>query len=599
MIQVGGPTVPTGMRLPTRFFRRSLCALLPPLLACSVAACDDSANGTETDPESWVYPQEGKEDALADGPNPTTDRGVEIFRGYNVVTDSALGIECVEPQSRRYRAGATTWSETMTVVESQDELNTALGIDAKAQVKAGPLGVDTGVSFANEYSASGTTLTLLLRARATYAVVNRDPVSLTADALGLAQDSPAAFARHCGTHFIEGIEYGAELRVLISVETESFRDREEIKSQLAVSGIQAGPATVGAEVKASVSEILEQRASRISARADALGFSTSHSLAAIEGNPFDSAAGLVENIKKDLDASIEADQCADGSGCSAETIGGYEANSNRSAAAVGVAKRTYRSATNFPRDEETLEAFRKHDNDIALALGTVEKHARAYALVSGVYQQEVGAILQADAPYDFAIYRVGEFGTSAATQQALLERANEVRDVFDPETGQAVGLIVDSISKCWDRAVQGDFSGCSATDLTAVDGLLDDYADRRLRPVYYLLGSEDTQEWQDAQCPENTRLPDRYEASRLYAAGRRNQSIPAPRYTEEYFENENFGVWVREPGYCPQDQGVWVQFLSNTLEVGCYENRFSTVDIELPVLCVPNSGPFGPQVMDL
>ena len=597
MIHVGAPTVPTSMRPPTPF--RTLSAFLLPLLACGVAGCDDSANGAEADAESWVYPQEGKEDALADGPNPTTDRGVEVFRGYNVVTDSALGVECVEPQSRRYRAGATTWSETMTVVESLDELNTALGIDAKAQVKAGPLGVDAGVSFANEYNASGTTLTLLLRARATYGVVNRDAVTLTPDALALAQSSPAAFARHCGTHFIEGIEYGAELRVLISVETESFTDKEEIRSQLAVNGIQAGPATVGAEVKASVSEILEQRASRVSARADALGFSTSHSLAAIEGNPFDSAAGLVESIKKDLDASIEADQCADGSGCSTESIGGYEENSNRSATAVGVAKRTYRSATNFPRDEATLEAFRTHDNDVAVALGTVEKHARAYALVSSVYQQEVGAILQADAPYDFALYRVGEFGTSAATQQTLLERANEVRDVFHPDTGQAVGLIVDSIATCWDRAVQGDFSGCNTTELASVDGLLDDYAERRLRPVYYLLGTDDTVEWQDAQCPENTRLPDRYEASRLYAAVRRNQTIPAPRYTEDYFENENFGVWVREPGYCPQDHGVWVQFLSNTLEVGCYENRFSTIDIELPVLCVPNAGPFGPRVLDL
>ncbi len=597
VIQVWGSPVLTGMNSSTRVFR-TVRALLPQLLACSLLACDGGGGDAEPD-ESWAYPEAGKEDALADGPNPTTDRGVEIFRGYNVVTDNALGIECVEPRARRYRAGATAWSETMTVVESLEEFHSALGIDAKAQVKAGPLGVDAGGSFNNEFTSNENTLTLLLRARASYGVVNRDPVALTEDALALAQSSPAEFARHCGTHFIEGVEYGAELRVLISVETESFRDKEEIKSQLAASGISAGPATVGAELKTSVSEILEQRASRISAKAEAFGFNTSASLAAIEGNPLDSAAGLVEKIKTDLNTSIDADQCADGGGCASESIGGYEDNSNRSAAPVGVSKRTYRTATNFPKDTASLEAFRAHDNQIAGALTNVEKHARAYATVSSIYHQEIGAILESEVPYDFAIYGTGEFGSSAANQQKLIERAAQMRDVFNLDDGEAVALISDSIATCWDRAVQGDFTGCDETELDRVDALLDDYAERRIRPVYYLLPSDETVEWQDAECPDKTRLPDRFEASRLYAAVRRNQTIPEPRYTEEYFENENFGIWVREPGFCAQDEGAWVQFKANTLAAGCYENRLATVDIELPVLCVPTAGPFGASVREL
>lgn len=557
-------------------------------------ACDVTVD--LTDIEDWTFPDWDKVDALADGPNPTTDATVEVLRGYNVVTDVSLGVECVAPEQERYRAGATKWSETLSVIETIEELHETLQVDAKAQVKAGPLDIEGSTQFSQSFKSSDTSLNLLLRANASYGVVNLDPVNLTDEALALAKRSPSDFTRQCGTHYLAGVNYGAELRVLITVETSSFEERESLKAKLAVEGIKAGPTTVGGEVKTEVSKLLTKSATSITAKAEAFGFSTDHSLAALEGNPLDSASDLVESISKDLGESVANDQCNDG-GCN-DASGGYKNNTHRSAVPVGVLKRTYRSAGNFPRDDASLDAFIAHDDTIAGALALVEEHARVYTTVSTIYADEVSAQLESAQPYDFAMYRRREFAESAASESLLRERANAMADVFDPEGGKAITAIGDSLSPCWDRAVQGDFSTCTSAQLGPAYAMIEDYAERRIRRVYYTVAAEN-EEFDDLVCAKNSRLPDRFEASRLYAAVRNNPTIPAPDFTEEFFGNENYGIWVDPKGECPQDHGMWVQFSTSTMDYGCYENKLATIDIELPVLCVPESGPFGPSVQEL
>lgn len=602
MIQVGRSSVPARMHdrsVPRRGLRA--LAVLSLTLLTATFACDAPDGGGATDPTDWEFPDWTKDDSLGDGPSRTSDATVQIFRGYNVVTDSALGENCVVPDEERYVAGAVEWTETMTLVETLDELHTALGVDAKAQVKAGPLGIDAGVQFSESFKSSDTSLTLLLRAAQSYGVMNRDRVRLTDEALALAQSSPEDFARRCGTHYIAGVQFGAELRVMITIETSSTEDKEDLKTQLGLKGLKAGPADVSVETQVEVSELIANKAVRVSAQAEATGFSTRKSLAAIEGDPLGAVGGLVEELKVELAASMEADQCNDAGHCSGRPAVGYGENPSRSAAPVAVEKRAYPAAVNFPRDDETLDAFVEHDNQAAGALAFVEQHARTYSTVTRVYDEEVNALRVSDTPYDFAFYDRNVFAKTAARESTLLDYAEQQAEIFDRTDGAAVRALTDSLNTCWDRAVRGDFSSCqSRGGLDAVNEMLDRYAEKRLRPVLYTV-AEETEEFDDLVCPPGSRLPDRFEASRLYAAVMRNPDIPEPRFTESFFENENRGIWAQDTeARCSSDEGLWVQFwTTNKLSFGCVENRFDSIDIELPVICVPTAGPFGSSVFEL
>ncbi|MBL4688461.1 MAG: hypothetical protein JKY37_27985 [Nannocystaceae bacterium] len=580
---------------------RGFLGLLSLTLLSTVPACDPGESGKADDPHAWEFPNWTKDDSLGDGPSRTSDPNVRIFRGYNVVTDDALGENCVIPDEQRYVAGSVEWAETMTLVETLEELNTALGIDAKAQVKAGPLGIDAGVQFSKSFRSSDTSLTLLLRTAQSYAVMNRDRVRLSETALQLAESSPADFTRKCGTHYVAGVQFGAELRVMITIETSSSQDKQELKTQLGLKGIKAGPADIGGQIKTEVSNLLAQKALRVSARAEAIGFTTSKSLAAIENDPLEGSGGLVEALKAELAASVDRDLCNDGGQCDGAVTVGYKENSNRSARPIAVEKRAYRAAVNFPQDDQSVDAFIEHDNEAAVALSLVEKHARVYTTTTRIYNEEVDAIRTSDTPYDFALYARNAFGELAAQESALLNYADQQADIFGQEDGTAVRAIAESLNACWDRAVRGDFSGCQTrTGLDEVYDILERYSKKRIRPVFYTV-AEDTEEWDDISCPSGSRLPDRFEGSRLYAAVMRNPDIPAPRYTEGFFENENHGIWVTDTeGYCDANEGLWLQYWSgNKLSYGCIENRLDTTDIELPVLCVPNAGPFGTAVFEL
>lgn len=585
--------------------------LLASFALLSAFGCDAATEAS--DPGSWEFPSWGsKEDALGEGLSRTTDLGVRVFEGFNAVTDASVGEACVRADGDTtgftpFRAGATTSEESLEYIESLDQLHESLQLDATAQVKAGPLGVDASTSITREFKSSETALSILLRTKSTYLVINQNRLDLTDEASALATSDPAAFVRKCGTHFVGGVEYGAELRLLITIQTNSIEEREAIRAGLEAEGIQAGPTTIGAGLSTSLSEVLEQKGVTVTAHAETQGFQSSVSLTAIEQNPLDpSAMALAKEAVADMKASIAHDLCHDqgesapGGTCNGTKALGYLANGGRSARPTGVELRAYRAAADFPDDPASIDAFLAQRRLAENALAFIEDHARLYAKVLRVHSEEVGGLLDSPNPFDYAIYNPNdEFDW--VTEQDLRKYAEMVLAGFDPENGSAVEIIADSLRDCWNRAESGDFGDCQGEPerLQAVRALFDSYETQRIRPIYYHL-VEDTLEWQDAEeaCPAGFRLPNKYEATRLYTAVTANPAVPEPRFADVL--DEEWALWVADEfGGCDQGSGLFLEFGTDGGNTFCYENPALASDMELPVLCVPNAGPYGADVFDL
>src|SRR5688572_30774577 len=152
----------------------------------AVPACDAEEPGS--DPDSWVFPDFGmKSDELGSGLTPTRDLAVQIFDGYNRVVDAPSGRNCVLPQAGQlelaeFRAGGDIITTEIAFLRTRQELEEKLDIDASAKISVGPIGGGGSIGFSREFKSSDTTVTMLLRSRHVYTVMNQERHHLTDDA---------------------------------------------------------------------------------------------------------------------------------------------------------------------------------------------------------------------------------------------------------------------------------------------------------------------------------------------------------------------------------------------------------------------------------
>ena len=584
-----------------------LVALLAPVVACDAPPADG-------DPDAWEFPEHaGKDDALSGGLVASDAQTVRVFDGFNVVVDASVGDSCVQPRSgpielAAFRAGGDISEETMRYVETLDELHEALDVSAQAQVKVGPLGGGASLGIAKDFKSTETSLAILLRSRHHYTVINQDSHFLTDEALELAEQDADAFVRKCGTHYVAGVEYGAELRILIQIETRSAQEKEEVRAELEANGIRAGAANIDAGVSTTLSETLTREGVTVTARTEIRGFEPSVSLAAIEGNPLDpSAMALAKQATEELHASVKADKCHDqgehGPGsCDGRPALGYAANGSRTARPVGVQLQPYRQTADFPNDADAINAFLEQEQAAERAMAFVGAHADLFNVVTRVYNDEVGAMLASNTPYDFTLYRPDKAFVAAAHDH-VMAAAETLGELYDPERGGYTKLLATSVADCWDRAQFNDFSDCqgrpdAASSFQTVEDGLDRYDEEmRIRPIYYTV-ADATSEWDEAveACPAGSRLPNNFESTRLLAALAINPDVPEPRFRPDEVKGE-WALWVSDEfGDCDSESGAYVEFEGSNVKTACYRNPLLASDMELPVFCIPNAGPYGANV---
>lgn len=593
----------------------SLRAAFALALPLSSIACDggedDPSGGGDVEFPDWS----SKSDDLGSGLTSTRDAVVQIFDGYNRVTDTPIGRNCVLPQPgelrlAQFRAGGDVHTTELQYITSREELEEALGIDAAATIKVGPLGGGGALGFAKTYKSSENSLAILLRTRQMYTVINQERHNLTSDAIGILQSDAGQFVRECGTGYIAGVAYGAELSLLIQIETTSLAKSMEIKSNLETQGIKAGPATIDASLGMKFSSALAEETANVSVRVEARGFVPTvdiNALGALDANAFMVAA----QAQQELQASVANDKCHDqgesGPGtCGGGAARGYLDNGARVGVPMGVLALPFSRAANLPGDKAVVDGLLAINREADTAISVLEDYADLYRSMVAIHNDEVGAMLDSDTPFDFAIYDTTDELRGDVSFTDLQAIASEWADAYEPEQGSEVDALAELVQVCWSRAQFGDFTECQVSPEEteagqAIVATMQEYAETRIRPVYYTFG-ETAEEWDKATeaCGMGFRQATGPEAARLWSAVERNPGIPASRDVDNLLQT-NTGAWFDDKGIdCREEEGAFIERLaSGEFATGCHENGFFANDPDLVALCVPSSGVYGSSVPEL
>lgn len=597
---------------------RSPCLALFPLafaLLLGPAACDTADDGS--DPDAWQFPGWGqKSDELGSGLTPTRDLAVQIFDGYNRVVDTPTGRNCVLPQSGQlqlaeFRAGGDIIVADIQYLSTRKELEEALDIDAAAKIKVGPIGGGGTLGFSREFKSSDTTVAILLRSRHVYTVINQERHHITDESLATLESDAARFVRECGTDYVGGVAYGAEMAMLIQIEASSLEEKQKVESKLEAQGIKAGPASIDAELGASFQKAIANESVQVSVSVESRGFVPSVDLSVLGKLDADAFAVAAE-AQAQMRASVLLDECHDqgdaGPGsCEGTPARGYLANGARAAVPMGLLRLPFSRAANFPGEQATVDGLLEISRDADTATSALEAYAELYDTMVSIWAEEVGAMVSSEAPYDYAIYDSSDQMRADFAFSELLDHAGDWAAAYDPGNGSEVDALADLVDDCWSRAQFADFSECQTwpeeTDAgQAILATMAAYGEERIRAVYYTFVSKPHGFYDvPGKCAQGWRQPSKAEASRLWYAMERNPEIPACSDTDGHIQT-GVGAWYDDNNLdCPSDQGAWIERLpSGEFSTGCYvDGGIFYNDMDLVVLCVPNSGVYGMDVFEL
>lgn len=579
------------------------------LVGCADATLEAS------DPDSWDFPEwAGKADGLGSGLTSTRDPAVVVFDGYNHVADLPLGRNCVLPEPGElefapFRAGGDQFTSEFVYIQTREELEEALDIDAQASIKVGPLGGGGSLGISSKFKSSDKSLAILLRTRQVYTVVNQDRHNMTDEAIEMLRTDARQFGRECGTGYVAGVAYGAELTLLIQIEASTIEESKSIKSMLEAQGIKAGPASISPSLGTAFSSATSSENVTVSVDVEARGFVPSvdiNSLAALD----ESAFAVAATAKDDLLASVANDKCHDqgdaGPGtCDDAPAKGYLANGARRSIPMGILHHPFQRTANFPGDQEVVDSLLEVSRAADEALATFRDYASLYSAMVGIHNDEVAAMLSSDAPYEYSAYDPSE-DFIAMSFNDLQGYATDWARAYEPEAGTEVRKLADAVSDCWSRAQFGDFSDCQQRPAETEAGreilaTMADYQSNRVRQVHYSFHRHTLRHGPaGSACPVGWRQPDAAEASRLWFAVERDPNMPLCTDVDGVLEGD-CGAWYDDDGIqCNENEGAWIERIDDeSFRVGCHENSLFVDDPELLALCVPTSGVYGANVPEL
>lgn len=587
----------------------ALAALVLSVPACTPASSDD--------PETWEFPDWGtKGDQIGTALTVTHDASAQVFDGYNRVVDAAIRRNCVLPEDgglalADFRAGGDVIDTELQYLSSRKQLEQALDIDAQAKLALGPLSGSGQVGLGQSFRSSDRTVSILLRSRHVYTVINQQAHELTDGALATLQSDPAQFIRECGTEYIAGVAHGAELVMLIQIESSTLDKKLQVESKLAASGIKAGPATLDASLGSKFASALADESAEVSVFVQSRGFVPSVDLAALSKLDGDAFAVAAE-AQKQLRASVELDKCHDQGAAGPGTCGGapargYLGNGARVAVPIGILRQEFQRTGNFPGTSVIVDAMLEAARAADQANAVIEDFAELYDAVLSVHADEAGAMVDGGRPYDFGIYDTTPMVREDFTYDEWTDHAAGWAETFDPGGGEAIDRLTAALQPCWSRAEFGDFSDCATKPGQTDDGeallaLFAEYDGARVRPVFYASAVNPTTHG-DAlgSCPKAWRLPTKAEASRLWYAIERSPDVAAPTAGDGILQNQR-AAWYDDAGQdCAAEDGAYLERLADgTFKTGCYRGGgvFSS-SMRLPALCVPKTGLWGTGVPKL
>jgi hypothetical protein len=159
--------------------------------------------------------------------------GYNFGVGADLATGSPMGKVVAGPEKSVQRAAGATITFDVQRIQSTEELERALAIDAEASYGSGSFGpkVSARFSYAKKQKVQSSSLFMLVSTRVDLAFLSIDEPVLSPDARSLVSN-PAAFKARYGNMFVRGLGRGGLFVGTMRIETQSSEQSRDIAAEL-------------------------------------------------------------------------------------------------------------------------------------------------------------------------------------------------------------------------------------------------------------------------------------------------------------------------------------------------------------------------------
>lgn len=220
------------------------------LVSCSPPAPPPAPGGNSGGPQITYREKALESTEIVEAP----ETGIELGWGWDSFDSRPVPTVCIEFAEKSEPAQARRMS--MREVSDSYELMESLGMSAEASVKAIGVEVSGKASFAKELNLSSFASNFVLNASVDNGVRFVAPIAesagrggaaggtpptggsvrLTSDAASLARRDADEFLHRCGNAFVSAVYGGAQLTAVLTIETTSFSEQEELAVEMSASG---------------------------------------------------------------------------------------------------------------------------------------------------------------------------------------------------------------------------------------------------------------------------------------------------------------------------------------------------------------------------
>lgn len=219
--------------------------------------------------------------------------GMLLGRGYDAqegkVKEDCMSFE-KHPEPEKAIAEANWgWDE----VTSNSDLLEALEVDAKASLKLGGFGGSAEINLLSKHKLSAFSANVLASARTGLRWEYTTMVNLKGPYEKLVIEKPDEFRKRCGTQYVSGIFYGGTFYTMITIETSSQSDLDEVSAAVSAS---YGPFEASGKLDKKTEEAISNRRKSIIGYGTGLG---------TDGTPlsFDELNSRWANFNKEVQTS--------------------------------------------------------------------------------------------------------------------------------------------------------------------------------------------------------------------------------------------------------------------------------------------------------
>ena len=188
--------------------------------------------------------------------------GYDIGIGVASATGSPMALGTTGAVTAPQVGTGGSGSFTFRRIDTNDELETELGVSADVSAGVGLFSGSASFDFSKQCKIQSSSLTVLVAARETFAFQQMDSPELTAAAAKLvAEGKKAQFSEQFGEYFVRGISTGGRFIGVVRIDTKSKQSKSDVDLALSASyGL-----TMSADVRVKLTETLKSANARIEA----------------------------------------------------------------------------------------------------------------------------------------------------------------------------------------------------------------------------------------------------------------------------------------------------------------------------------------------